>query len=151
MATTIDQLLQALGQVLALPALALNSERVCGLYAPGGVQVQMEWVPSEQALLLMAGVGQLDSRDPGGHAQRLLQANFLFAGTRGETIALEPETQRLLVCARLEPAEVSLEHAVELFSRFVDTAQRWHDHLHSQGDESPALPEPGAQAFMLKG
>ncbi len=151
MATTVDQFLQALGQVLALPPLALNSERVCGLYAPGGVQVQMEWVPSEGALLMMAGVGQLDSQDPGAHAQRLLQANFLFAGTRGEAIALEPDTQRLFVCARLEPAEVSLDHAVELFSRFVDTAQRWHDHLQGHSPGPAALSESGAQAFMLKG
>lgn len=151
MATTVDQFLQALGQVLALPPLALNSDRVCGLYTPGGIQVQMEWVPSEQALLMVAAVGQLDSQDPGAHAQRLLHANFLFAGTRGEAIALEPDTQRLFVCARLEPAEVSLDHAVALFSRFVDTAQHWHDHLQGQSPDSVALSEPVAQAFMLKG
>lgn len=146
MSTSIEHLMQALRQVLSLPQLALNDERVCALFIPGGLQVQLEWDDAQHTLLMLAHVGQLDTQDPGAHAQRLLAANFLFAGTRGEALSVEPDTGRVFVCSQLEPQHVSLDHAVEIFSRFVDTAQRWHDHLQGVGTGGDA-----SLAHTLKG
>ena len=62
-------------------------------------------------------------------ARTLLKANFLFAGTRGETLSLEDGTDRVFLCTGIDLNEMPTGHAIELFTRFVDTARQWVGYL----------------------
>ena len=141
-----EAFLHGLSGVLSLPGLSFNEDSVCCLLVPGGLEVQIEWVPAEHLLLLLSPIGELGDDPEGSRARELLAANFLFAGTRGETLSLEGETGRIFLCARIESAQVSIEHALDLFTRFIDTAERWRAHL--EAGPASARPMPAGGGFL---
>lgn len=135
MSKASQQFLKNLSVVMSLPGLAFNEDRVCCLSDPGALDIQMEWIPERGRLMAIAAVGALGD-DP-KLARTLLSANFLFAGTRGESLALESGTDRVFLCAGFDLDEISEQYAIELFTSFVDTARQWVDFLSGQS----ALPE----------
>jgi len=78
--------------------------------------------------------------------RHLLAANFLFQGTRGESVGLEASSGRAMLCRQFDPAITSPAAGVELFRRFADTANRWRQHLA----EFPAAEPAGnpAEQFL---
>jgi hypothetical protein len=131
MSAAAQQFLVNLSSVLSLPNLRFNEDLVCCLYVPGELDLQMEWVPAEGRLMVLAPLGRIGS-DP-ERVRALLSANFLFGGTRGETLSLEPDSDEAYLCSGIDLDEVSPAHAIELFSRFVDTAKQWRA-LIARGD-----------------
>ena len=131
--------LQAISSVLELPGLSFNGDGVCCLFIPGELEVQIEWQGAEQRLMLLAPVGSLGEDPEGSRARALLSANFLFVGTRGETLSVEPGTRVVFLCAMIDLAVVSIDHAVASFAGFVDTAQRWRERLQSPGFGDAAI------------
>jgi hypothetical protein len=123
MTPPLQQLLEQLRIVLSLPDLRFNEDKVCCLFQPGELDLQMEWVPEQSRLMLLAPLGPIGG-DP-QRARALLAANFLFGGTRGETLSLEPDSDQVFLCAGIELGEVSTAHAIELIERFIDTAKQW--------------------------
>jgi hypothetical protein len=135
MSKASQQFLKNLSVVMSLPGLTFNEDRVCCLSDPGALDIQMEWLPERGRLMVIAAVGTLGD-DP-KLARTLLSANFLFAGTRGESLSLESGTDRVFLCAGFDLDEISEQHAIELFSRFIDTARQWVGFLSGQSE----LPE----------
>jgi hypothetical protein len=123
MTSSLQRLLEKLRIVLSLPDLRFNEDKVCCLSEPGELDLQMEWVPEPGRLMLLSPLGPIGS-DP-QRARALLAANFLFGGTRGETLSLEPESDQVFLCAGIELDELSTAHAIELIERFIDTAKQW--------------------------
>ena len=131
MSIVAERFLDTLAVVLSLPGLRLNEDSVCCLYTPGEIEIQMEWVAEGGRLMVLSPVGTLSS-DP-AHARGLLWANFLFGGTRGESLALEPEGDRVFLCREIELEVLSMEQAIERFEAFVDTARQWQRRLAEAG------------------
>ncbi|MEN9774473.1 MAG: Tir chaperone protein (CesT) family [Pseudomonadota bacterium] len=128
--------LRHLGAVLSLPGLRFNDDSVCCLAAPGEVELQMEWVAQAARLILLSPLGTLSGEAE--QTRMLLSANFLFAGTRGETLSVDPESDRIFLCAGIDLAEVSVDHAIVIVERFIDTARQWRKALAENA--TPVLP-----------
>ncbi len=143
MSATAERFLAHLAVVLSLPDLRFNQDSVCCLFIPGELEIQMEWVPDGERLMVLAAVGRL-SEDP-THARGLLWANFLFGGTRGETLCLEPDDDRVFLCRELELGMFPVEQAIERFEAFVDTARQWQRRL---AEASPGAPIQPPQTFI---
>ena len=101
-------------------------------------------------LLLRAEIGDLpeDGREP--LLTAVLEANHLYGGTGGGTLALEPGVPRLLLQKytwfdRLDPDAVP-----DLLTRFAATAASWRRLLadYSPSAASPASPPPPSTDFL---
>ena len=106
-----------------------------------------------ELLLLRAEVGDLP--EEGGEAllASAMRANFLYQGTGGSTLALDPDTGRMVIqkynwLERLDP-----ETAFSMLERFADTTDAWRriladfrpDAVQSEPPASPLGAEPMMQ------
>lgn len=144
MSQASERFLKDLSVVMSLPGLKFNDDQVCCVSDSGGLDIQMEWVPQLGRLMVIAPVGML-SDDP-QLPRALLAANFLFAGTRGESLSVESSSNRIFLCAGLDLDEVSAEHAIELFTRFIDTAKQWVGFLSGQS----SIPEHTSSSSFIR-
>ena len=135
MSNSANRFITALSAVMSLPELRFNEDLVCCVSSPGELNIQMEWVPQMGRLMVLAPVGHLgsDAELP----RTLLKANFLFAGTRGEALSLEDGTDRVFLCTGIDLDEMPTAHAIELFTRFVDTARQWIGYLSGSTSAPP--------------
>jgi len=92
-------IVRAIGSALALPDLAFNEDGVCCVFIPGELELQFEWIADSSQLLLLAPLGDLGDDADGPRSRALLAANFLFNGTRGESLSLEPGSGKVYLCA----------------------------------------------------
>lgn len=135
---TQTEFLSALRTATGLSSLTFNGDSVCCLAVPGRLEIQIEWSAESGQLLFLAPVGDMDNDSGGKLARTLLSANFLFRGTRGETLSLEEETGRVFLCLQSDALSLSVAKAMERFTAFLDTAERWREHfpiLHGQSAE----------------
>jgi hypothetical protein len=133
---TSSEFLSALRSATGLGSLVFNEDSVCCLSVPGRLEVQIEWAAGSGQLLFLAPVGSLDADSGGELARTLLSANFLFRGTRGETLSVEDETGRVFLCLQTDAAAISAAKAVERFTAFLDTAERWSEHFPTLDGQS---------------
>jgi hypothetical protein len=119
--------LEALSESIGVP-LAFREDLTCCLSTPEGVEIQIEHAPEQSAIVFVAALGSVQ---PGDEAllRHLLEANFLFQGTRGESLGLEASTGRAMLCRQFDPGTTSTAAGVDLFRRFANTASRWREHL----------------------
>ena len=135
--------LAAIAEQAGLPSLTLNDQNVCCLSAPGEIDIQIEADAESGQVLLLAPLGPLGEDASGGASRSLLAANFLFQGTRGESLSLDPDSRIVFLCAALELASVDTDFAVNWFIRFADTARHWRSRWQSQPTEvSNRVPLP---------
>lgn len=127
MMPNVQDFLNALSESIGV-SLAFREDLTCCLSTPQGLELQIEHAPEQSAIVFVAALGSVQ---PGNEAllRHLLEANFLFQGTRGESVGLEASTGRAMLCRQFDPATTSPAAAVELFRRFADTASRWREHL----------------------
>lgn len=125
--STAQDFLSALSESIGVP-LAFREDLTCCLSTPEGFEIQIEHAPDHNAVIFVAALGSVP---PGDEAllRHLLEANFLFQGTRGESVGLEASTGRAMLCRQFDPATTSPVAGVDLFRRFADTAKRWRAHL----------------------
>jgi hypothetical protein len=133
---TQNEFLSALRSATGLDSLAFNVDSVCCLSVPGRLEVQIEWARESGQLLFLAPVGNLDEDSAGHLARTLLSANFLFRGTRGETLSVEDESGRVFLCLQTDASSITVTKAVERFTAFLDTAERWRDHFPTLDGQS---------------
>lgn len=134
-------IVRAIGSALALPDLAFNEDGVCCVFIPGELELQFEWIADSSQLLLLAPLGDLGDDADGSRSRALLAANFLFNGTRGESLSLEPGSGKVYLCAMRDMEADTPERLVEWITGFVDTAQQWRLRLAS---DYAAQPDPHA-------
>jgi hypothetical protein len=137
---TQTEFLSALRSATGLGSLVFNEDSVCCLTVPGRLEVQIEWAAGSGQLLFLAPVGSLDGDSGGELARTLLSANFLFRGTRGETLSLEEETGRVFLCLQTDTTGTTVSQAMERFTAFLDTAERWREHFPTPGVHAIDLP-----------
>ena len=121
--------LDALGAALSLPRLSFNEDRVCCLFVPGELEVQIEWANQHRRVVMLSPLGPLGADPDGAIARELLSANFLFQGTRGETLSFDPDSGSVFLCLMLDLDAVGIDRALEAFAEFVDTAGHWRHRL----------------------
>ena len=141
--STAQDFLDALSESIGVP-LAFREDLTCCLSTPEGVEIQIESAPEQDAVVFTAALGHVPAGDE-RLLRHLLAANFLFQGTRGESVALEESTDRAMLCRQFCPSRLSPAEGVELFRQFADTATRWREHL----DEVPVSTSASSAAEAL--
>jgi len=141
---TAQDFLDTLSESIGVP-LAYREDLTCCLSTPDGLEIQIEWAPEHKAIVFLSPLGQLPAGCGEQRCRELLTANFLFRGTRGETISLEDSTDRIMLCQQFDPEKTTTADAVDTFRRFADTASQWRNHLLHNGvyDQPNLADTPG--------
>ena len=127
-------------------SLAFREDLTCCLSTPQGFEIQIEYAPEQSAMVFTAALGYVSAGDE-RLLRHLLAANFLFQGTRGESVGLEESTDRAMLCRQFSPSCLSPAEGVELFRQFADTATRWRQHLAEVPATAAAARSP-AEALL---
>jgi hypothetical protein len=144
--------LELLSRSFGIEGLVLDESSICCLEIPGRIEIQIEWDPAHGVILLAAPL----SPPPEVGRERLfkgmLEANFLFRGTTGETLALDPESGRLMLCLQFDPGTVSSGGQEALFRNFMATGESWRKALqdYSQRDFASEQKSENIPFTMLK-
>ena len=115
----------------------------------------IEYLPNAEQLLLAVPVSDVPATGREKLYRELLQAQFIFAGTRGATLALDQEER--FVCLQMAPSVHALtrENFPVLVENFLNMADHWRKRCQEIADEgaeesgTPA-PEPTPEAGMLR-
>lgn len=103
-------------------------------------------------LLLRAEIGELPDEGRDALVASAMKANFLYQGTGGSTLALDPDSGRLVIqkynwLERLDP-----ESAFDMLERFADTVAAWQrivaDYRPVAETTFPESLPLGAEPFM---
>jgi len=73
--------------------------------------------------------------------EMMLQANYLWAGTGGATLGVQPDTGHVILAGRLELEGMTAQSLAALLDVFVDTATFWKSYL-ADGVAAPAPQIP---------
>ena len=98
-----------------------------------------------QRIYLYAGVGELGGHHKAEASRRLLEGNQAMFEESGFALATPPDSDLVFLLAREPLAALSSDDLFQLFDRFVDAADSWHQFLSSGpvgADEQGAEAEP---------
>lgn len=144
-----QEVIETLRGALSLSALSFDGNGVCSVFIPGELEIQFEWDADSSRLVALGYLGGLGDDADGQRSRALLAANFLFSGTRGESLSLEPDTRRVFLCAAFAAEGGSAVSLVEWLEGFVDTAQHWRRRLEAR--EPPSSTPPPWAAGVMRG
>jgi hypothetical protein len=130
--------LDLLSRIYGLEGLTLDERSCCCLEISGRLEIQIEWDSDLGVIFLTAPLSPVPEMDRENLFAALLKANFLFRGTTGEALSLDPESGRLMLCLQFDPGSVAPAGQEILFRNFIATGERWRSALrdYSQEDRS---------------
>ena len=94
------------------------------------------------AIVMTDFVGEPPAEAEGRFGEVMLQANFLFRGTEGATLAQNPETRAFAIVRALELPGLDPDAFSEAVERFVNQLERWKRLL---ADFRPAMLQTAKQ------
>ena len=112
----------------------------------GAAAVQVDGSPiilhmaGDDLLLMHADIGEIPPENRDRIRAAALEANFLYQGTGGATLAVDPNSGHLHLQKYNWLDRLDVEKAVESLTRFADTVTTWKELVA----EASAVPEPSA-------
>ena len=144
---TFDGIIEALGGRLGVEI--ENAGGAAAVEIDGAVVVLQD---AGELLLLRAEIGELPDEGRDALVASAMKANFLYQGTGGSTLALDPDSGRLVIqkynwLERLDP-----ESAFDMLEHFADTVAAWRrivaDYRPVAETTFPESSPLGAEPFM---
>ena len=117
-------LMRALGEEIGIPGLALDDAGCCSLDFDGTV-VNFELAAASRQLFLYANIGEISAAAGAGLYQRLLDANLLWKGTAGATLALDQSGNRVVMQQAVAVEHVSDADFKAMVEAYVAVAEEW--------------------------
>jgi len=121
------------------------------------IALLMEHLPDAEQVLLVAAVAEVPATGREGFYRALLQGQYVFAGTRGATLALDDNER--FVCLQMAPSLRALtkENFPMLVENFLNMAEYWRKRClgeaepgEEQGSADAPAPESVPEAGMLR-
>ncbi|MCP4744537.1 MAG: type III secretion system chaperone [Desulfobacteraceae bacterium] len=137
-AHTFKELVKELQQKTGLTDLLSKDEQRFSLLFEDDIIVDIGYRSSKDTLLFFASLIPIDN-DPDIYAG-LLKANYLFKGTDGPTLALEPDTNNLVLNYECGLEGLTVENLMQIIEHFYSTCQNWIKKL--QAKESKTIVRP---------
>ena len=134
-------LLERFGQDTRLGKLALDEANTC-TFLVDEMKISLTYIAEGAHLLCFAEVGRLPETGGAPLLRAALQANYLFRGTAGATLAVSPDTQALFLNQSLLLDSLSYDDFLKKLSDFVDTLAVWKKLL---ADYRPAVSDAAAE------
>jgi hypothetical protein len=145
-----QELLDELGRDVGLDGLAFGEDGYCSLALDDGRVLHLD--VQEEGLLIMTALGEAPTDEKRVRVlEALLAANAFWVGTRGATLALDPDVRQVLLMRR-EPLEVLKRRGLrELLGEVIEASDVWSAHLSGEDGGSGREPdEPGVPSGFLR-
>ena len=104
---------------------------------------------SDDLLLIHADIGEIAPENRERVHAAAMEANFLYQGTGGATLAVDPHSGHLYLQKYNWLDRLDVEKAVESLTRFADTVKLWKGLVAetmanaSAASDVPSMPTPG--------
>ncbi len=136
----LRDILAGLGQLMGLSALEPDEEGYCVFQVDDHFLTLLAY-PKGEALCLLSGLGSLHPANEADVLPLLLEANFLWKGTSGCTLSIDPRERTVFLAYRYEVRpDAEATHLARALEAFLDTADVWRERLLSWGAGSAAHP-----------
>ena len=106
-------------------AFALDENGMCSILMGGDLAVRLLHVPETDELLTMARVGGEPTEGAEWLHLAMLRAMFMFKGTGGATLAVDEETQDIVLLRRDDLAVLDTERFLTRLDDFAAAARAW--------------------------
>lgn len=143
-----QQFLKELGEQIGLPELAFNEENLCFIEADQ-LPIQLEWEPDSNQLVFLSAVGQSPTEKREAFFEALLRENFLYHGTVGETLSVEPNSGRVMLCYLIQLDFWPVSLALRRFVSFIEVSNHWVDRLNNGFPGDVDEPSPQGSSVRL--
>ena len=99
-----------------------------------GMSVGFIHDPSEDAVMVVAEIGERNPDSDEACSSALLKANYLFAGTGGATLCRNPETGAFAIMRSWPLASVDGDTFAAAVNDLLTTAEKWKTVVDGMGD-----------------
>ena len=131
-------LLAGFGESIGIHDLTPDEQGACTLKFDDQV-VTFQQEQSSGRMIAYSVLGQLGADTPASKLRDLLSANLFWLGTADATLALDADSQKLVLERRFDTERCSPVEFEELIGLFVDTAEAWHEQFEA-GVAAPTTP-----------
>ena len=131
-------MLERFGKDTGLGQITLDESGSC-TFDVDDMEVSLMHIVEGGHLLIFAEAGELPAEGRAALLQGALQANYLFQGTNGATLAIRPDSSTLFLNRTLLMENLSYETFVQVLSDFMNALEQWKQMLV---DYRPAPSEP---------
>lgn len=90
-----------------------------------GMGVVIQGVDAAETVALIAPVGMPPPEDPGRLYKALLEANYLFQGTSGATLSVNPDGGGVMLCRQLDSKALDAGGLMVALDSFLNALAAW--------------------------
>ena len=136
-------LLSEFGKFIGLPDLSFDKSRTCTLSFDETVIFLRE--ENDGSLIVYAPLLEVPEDNKATIQTLLLNANFMFQGTRGATMSMAEHSSFATIAVHMKPFSLSLKALTEVVEEFLKLVDFWQDKL------SKIIVSDGGQATADSG
>lgn len=115
-----------------------------------GMGVVIQGVDAAETVALLSPVGMPPPEDPAQLYRALLEANYLFHGTSGATLSVNPEDGGVMLCRSLDGKALDADGLLVALDAFLNTLVAWRSFV-GEYRAKPAETETPDDAAALPG
>lgn len=134
----IQTILADFGSSIGIPELCFDNNNCCCL-GFDDVTVNIESLTRSDTLFLYTNLGKIPQNASLSFYEMILEADFLFKGTKGATIGISKELNAVAMSCNIPMAEMSLTKFENRIEDFVNVAEYWSKKIRDDGSE-PVQP-----------
>lgn len=137
----MQNVLEEFGAAVGIPDLRPDDEHRCNMMIDD-VALSFELGVGDESMYIYSLLGVVPDGDAENVYAALLHANYVFAGTGGSTLSVDPQTGGIVLIReeRLETLRPPRFEAV--LEEFVDIAERWMQRIESGDFKQEAAVTP---------
>ncbi|MCY4060175.1 MAG: type III secretion system chaperone [Gammaproteobacteria bacterium] len=121
---SMENMLSEFGASIGIPDLRPDAEHRCNLMFDE-VAVSFELGVDDESIYIYALLGSVPEGDERNVYADLLHANYVFDGTGGATLCVDPGTQGIVLLRAERLESLRLARFEALLEDFVNVAERW--------------------------
>lgn len=139
-----NELVRGLAEKMGIGGVVeIDAEQRCFLEFDG-LGVVIQGVDAAETVALLSPVGLPPPEEPGALYKALLEANYLFQGTAGATLSVNPEDGGVMLCRSLDARALDAEGLLVALDAFLNTLVAWRTFV-GEYRARPAEPTGGEE------
>jgi hypothetical protein len=135
----VNRILARLAKSLHLEELSLDNNQHCMLMFDDKIVLNLELDEKYGQLLVYAYLGEVPLVGRENIFEKLLETNFFWNGTHGLTIAIDKQSQTVVVMTRFQLPLQNADEFEEHLADFVDTTEFWMNKFSAMVQEAEEI------------
>lgn len=142
-----NELIRGLAEKMGIGGeIEVDDEQRCFLEFDG-MGVVIQGVEAAETVALLSPVGVPPPEDPCALYRALLEANYLFQGTSGATLSVNPDGGGVMLCRQLDGKALGVDGLMAALDAFLNTLAAWRSYV-SEYRAKPAESPMDADAML---